>query len=194
MNDGHDVITNQDGSKFFRRNKPVYRLVMSAVFAAFIYVFTLINIPIPIGPGYVNLGDVFIFLACTALGWWAVVPAVIGSALADLTLGWVWYIPGTIVIKGAMAAIAVLIGGKFHTGWRTVIAFLVSSLFMQAGYMAYQLLAILTFNPAGDTIKNIFVPLAILFNLIQTIVCVPVACVAVTALKHLNVLERIRGD
>lgn len=83
------------------------KLVMAALLAALICVATmLIKIPTPL-KGYVNLGDGIVLVA----GWmlapaYGFAAAGIGSALADVFLGYVAYAPATFLIKGAMAWIA----------------------------------------------------------------------------------------
>lgn len=91
-------------------NKFTKKLVMSALFAALVCVATfIIRIPSPLG-GYMNLGDAVVLLS----GWmlsplYAVAAAGLGSAIADLSSGYVAYAPITFLIKGLMAFIACLI-------------------------------------------------------------------------------------
>lgn len=55
--------------------------------------------------GFVNLGDCFVLLSGWLLGpWWGGAAGGIGSMLADLLLGYGHYAPGTLIIKGLMAA------------------------------------------------------------------------------------------
>lgn len=64
----------------------------------------VIAIPVPFTNGYIHLGDSMIFLSVLLLGWkYGAVAAGIGSALADLFLGYPQWIPWTLFIKGAMA-------------------------------------------------------------------------------------------
>ena len=82
-------------------------IALSGIMAAIIFVATyFLKIPMP--SGYIHLGDGFILLAATALGWPAVVSAAIGSMLADLLAGWAVYALPTFIIKGAVAAVAVI--------------------------------------------------------------------------------------
>ena len=84
------------------------KLTTTAVMTALVFVVTLlIYIPVPAVKGaYFNIGDVIIYCLSFILGGpYAVFAAAVGSALADLTLGSVIYIPATLVIKGCMALI-----------------------------------------------------------------------------------------
>ena len=86
--------------------KIVMDIVLAALLAALACVATmLIQIPTPF-KGYVNLGDGIVLVA----GWilapkYVFLAAGVGSALADLILGYVTYAPATFLIKGAMALI-----------------------------------------------------------------------------------------
>ncbi len=85
-------------------------LVMGAMFCAMIFVATLIQVPAP-GVGNVNLGDGMIILSAWILGGpWAILASALGAALADLATGYVIYAPATLLIKGAMAALAIGLG------------------------------------------------------------------------------------
>ena len=83
------------------------KLVIAALMTALACVVTMIvKVPSPL-KGYVNLGDCIVLIA----GWilspvYGFMAAAIGSAMADLFLGYVLYAPATFVIKGAMAVVA----------------------------------------------------------------------------------------
>ena len=64
----------------------------------------VIAIPVPFTNGYIHLGDSMIFLSVLLLGWkYGAVAAGLGSALADLFLGYPQWAPWTLVIKAVMA-------------------------------------------------------------------------------------------
>ena len=83
------------------------KIVISAMLAAFTAVATMaIKMPSPMG-GYINLGDALVLFS----GWfisplYSFLAAGIGSALADILLGYAAYAPATFVIKGLMAVTA----------------------------------------------------------------------------------------
>ena len=82
-------------------------LVFSAAVAALVAVATLfLHVPIPMEAGYCNLGDGVILASGALLGPWAAAAAALGSALADLLLGYMAYAPVTAVRKGAMGLMA----------------------------------------------------------------------------------------
>lgn len=78
-------------------------LVLTAMFAAIIFVFTAYIFHIPFLTGYIHFGDTFIFLAASLLpAPYAVGASVIGAGLSDLLTFPVWVGP-TILIKGLMS-------------------------------------------------------------------------------------------
>ena len=92
----------------------VKRLCFSAIFAALCAAATLISIPIPMG--YINLGDLMVLTAGWCLGGvFGPIAAGLGSALADLLLGYVSYAPATFVIKALVALLAALLYKVFKT-------------------------------------------------------------------------------
>ena len=119
----------------------VKKLVLGALFAALAYCATLIiHIPSPIG-GYLNLGDCIVLLAGWLLGpAYGAAAAGLGSALADLTLGYTSYIPGTFVIKALMAVVAYYaakaVPGK--TVVKSVISGVLAEVVMVGGYFCFE--------------------------------------------------------
>lgn len=84
----------------------VKKLTYSALFAAVIFLATAV-FPITLPFGYVNMGDAFVLAAAAFLGpYLGAVSAGLGSALADLFLGYGIYAPATFVIKALMAVAA----------------------------------------------------------------------------------------
>lgn len=88
-------------------------IALSGMMAAIIFIATWV-FKVPTGIGYVHLGDGFILIAASVLGWPAVLAAALGSMLADLLAGYTIYMLPTFIIKGAVAAIAVLGASKEH--------------------------------------------------------------------------------
>lgn len=89
-------------------NSNLKKLVTAALFAALACVATMsIRIPTPGTNGYIHPGDAIVILSGVFLGpAWGLAAAGIGSAMADLIGGYVWYVPITFVIKGAVAFVA----------------------------------------------------------------------------------------
>lgn len=90
-------------------------LVMTALFAAIIFIVTRINIPTGIGPHVIHVGDSMIYLAACILPMpYAMAAGAIGAALSDAVSpgGMVWVIP-TLIIKPLLAMYFTSHKGKF---------------------------------------------------------------------------------
>ena len=117
------------------------KLVLAALFAALACGATMvIQVPSPIG-GYLNLGDCIVLLAGWLLGpAYGAAAAGLGSALADLTLGYTSYIPGTFVIKALMAVVAYYaakaVPGK--TVVKSVVSGVLAEVVMVGGYFCFE--------------------------------------------------------
>lgn len=126
-----------------KERDPLRRLVQASMLAAMACVATLvIQIPSPMN-GYVNLGDAVVLLSGWLLGpWYGFAAAGVGSMLADLFSGYAHYAAGTLLIKGAMAAVAgALCGAVCRMGGRPLPARLISAAaaetVMVLGYFAF---------------------------------------------------------
>ena len=96
------------------KNPILRKTVFAALLAALVCAATMvITIPSPLG-GFLNLGDGFVLLSGWLLGpLYGFAAGGIGSALADLFLGYPVYIPGTFVIKGLSALLASVLCAAF---------------------------------------------------------------------------------
>lgn len=119
------------------------KIVNSALLATLICIATMIiKVPSPL-KGYVNLGDCVVLIA----GWllppfYGFLAAGIGSALADVFLGYAVYAPATFVIKGLMALVAYFVF-KFlrnKTGNLTarITSGILSEVVMVVGYLLFE--------------------------------------------------------
>ena len=156
-----------------KQNKtdPVLLTVRCGLFAALITVGTLISFPIAGGQGFVNLGDAVIHISVIVIGGWpASAVAAIGSALADIILGYAIYAPGTVIIKALMAFVGTLCLKKLRF---KPLAFIISGLIMPIGYLLYELL-LSTFGAWESTTAFIALP----WNLLQYAVAVILAVIA----------------
>ena len=85
-----------------KTSKQLIYVVMAALFAAMITVFTAYVLHIPAGNGYIHLGDSFIFLAASLLSLpYAIVAAAVGAGLADALTAPIWVI-ATVIIKSVI--------------------------------------------------------------------------------------------
>lgn len=83
-------------------------LTKMAVLISLTTVMTIvIQIPIAGGNGYLNLGDMVVFLAALTLGKkGGLIVGGVGSALADILIGYTHYAPITLIVKGLEGYIA----------------------------------------------------------------------------------------
>lgn len=83
------------------------RIAFTACMTALVCVATYaLAVPLPIG-GYFNAGDVFVLLSGWLLGpWYGALAAGLGSACADLFLGYTAYAPATFFVKGGVSLLA----------------------------------------------------------------------------------------
>lgn len=110
-------------------------LALGGMMASLVFVATyFFKLPVSITQGYIHLGDGFILLGASLLGWASIPAAAIGSALADLLGGYTLYILPTFVIKGLVAAMAVYTLRTKRPYWLTVVLLALAELVMVAGY------------------------------------------------------------
>lgn len=113
-------------------------LAISGMMAAMVFVATyFLKLPIPMSSGYVHLGDAFILLGAGLLGPISIAAAALGSALADLLLGYTVYIIPTILCKGLTAYIAVL-ALRRHNFWLQAGMLVLAECCMAAGYFLFE--------------------------------------------------------
>lgn len=119
--------------------KNVRKLAFSGLFAALTCIATLlIQITLP-GGGYFNLGDCVVILSGVVLGpTYGFLAASIGSALADVFLGYMAYAPVTLLIKGVMACIVGLVYKKTNKLVFVLLSALCAEAIMVLGYFLYE--------------------------------------------------------
>ena len=169
------------------------KIVFTALFAALTTAFTMISVPL--ATGYFNFGDLVIFVASVLLGplYGAIVGA-IGGALGDVILGYIAYMPFTLVIKaieGVIVGILYKIVAKFCKGKNsggileivfTLLVNLLAGSFMALGYFLAEGLILSDAHWTGGIVQ-------LPFNFLQGVVS---ACVAVVLLYPCQ-LKRIFG-
>lgn len=98
------------------QTKTLY-ITYTGLFAAIICLTTAFLLHIPVGNGYIHLGDTFIYLAaCLLPAPYGICAAAIGGGLADLLCGYTAYVLPTMLIKSLLAACFYLLGaGKNGT-------------------------------------------------------------------------------
>lgn len=161
------------------------KMVLAALFAALTVIATYISFPLP-GNGYANIGDCFVILSGIILGPYGIAAAALGSSLADVILGYVYYAPATFIIKGLMATVAfLLIGKKEHVGaFKIGISLLICEIIMIGGYFLFEI-----------PLYGIGVALTdVIGNSIQGLVGAISSAVLYTVLKKSKIIDRIKGD
>ena len=126
-----------------QRNRAA-QLALAGMLAALIFVATsFFRLPVSLTQGYIHLGDGFILLGAALLGGKAaVIAAALGSALADLLGGYTMYILPTFLIKGAMAAVAVVFMSGNRPLWVRIAGMLLSEAVMVLGYFVVEWLVL----------------------------------------------------
>lgn len=124
----------------------INKIILTGLMMAIITVMTMIlPIPIPFTSGYIHLGDAVIFLSVLILGQkYGAAAAGMGSALADLLLGFAVWAPWTLVIKGGMGIIMGLFIAKAAKNQKgngflgvsiyAILGMILAGVFMVAGY------------------------------------------------------------
>jgi len=128
------------------------KMVLTALFTAFVCVATLlIRIPTPGTGGYANLGDAMVLYSAYILGpVWGAFAAGVGSALADIILGYISYAPATLIIKALVALAAFGLMKVFCKKY--FIAGLIAEVIMVFGYFFFEAVILGLGIPAAASI------------------------------------------
>lgn len=114
------------------------QLTLAALFMALTTVATMvIHIPVPATQGFVNVGDSFVLLSGLLFShYYGALIGGVGSALADLFLGYTIFAPVTLIVKAIEALLASYID-RGSTVSR-VIAVIVGVTWMVFGYFIFE--------------------------------------------------------
>ncbi|MBR6806749.1 MAG: TIGR04002 family protein [Clostridia bacterium] len=127
-----------------KTNKIKY-LALSGIFCAIIFLLTA-YLHIPVGNGYVHIGDAFIFLAASALPLpYAIISAAGGALLADTLTGFALWAPASVVIKTATVLLFSRKGKKIITK-RNIFSLIPAAVFCVGGYYLYEVLITSSFS------------------------------------------------
>lgn len=166
------------------------KLAFTALFSALCFVGTY-AIPVALPFGYFNAGDIFVLLSGWLLGpLFGAVAAGVGSALADVALGYAAYAPATFVVKACVALVGRLAYAFFKKLLqRDALDFLprlfagvVAEAVMVAGYLFFE--GVLLGLGAGALAS-------VLGNVLQAVCGVLGATAIVSALYPLPVVHKI---
>ena len=110
-------------------------IAQAGVMAALVAVATFFpQIPIPATKGYLNFGDIMIFISAFTFGpFVSVFAGGFGSAISDVASGYAYFAPFTLVIKGAEGLIAGLISNRLSRK-RDILAVVIAGAEMVSGY------------------------------------------------------------
>ena len=171
-------------------SKVVSKIVLTALFAALVYVATsIIRYPTFGTQGYINIGDSIVLLSAWLIGGvYGALAAGIGSALADLLAQYVTYVPGTFIIKFLMAIVAYLIFTALKkTNINKVVAYIVSGVvaevIMVLGYFLYESTLLGYGLGAVPSIGS---------NSIQGVTCLVLGFIAIFALEEEKVTKLVK--
>lgn len=151
------------------------RLTITALMIAIIWLSTMV-LSVPIYYGYINLGDVAVYLAGFILGpVYGFVAAGFGAALADYSLSFTQYMITTFFVKGIMAFLAGKVRNKNKT--LKILGCALGGIIMVGGYYITEVIIY------GSKIS----PLAnIPWNILQFIVGIIIAFILIKPLKKLK--------
>lgn len=114
------------------------QLTLAALFMALTTVATMvIHIPVPATQGFVNVGDSFVLLSGLLFShYYGALIGGVGSALADLFLGYTIFAPVTLIVKAIEALLASYIDRESTVS--RVIAVIVGVTWMVFGYFIFE--------------------------------------------------------
>lgn len=151
-------------------------VAMAAIFTAFVAVTTMsFTLYIPATKGYFNLGEAFVYISALLGGpFVGMIAGGVGSAMADVLLGYAVFAPGTLIIKGIEGFVAGYIFMKFDRTatsslWRAfglTLSAVVSALLAYMGILYFSGEASITISNTTFTLTiyhTIWIILAILF-------------------------------
>jgi uncharacterized repeat protein (TIGR04002 family) len=116
----------------------LFKVSLSAVFSAIIFIATAFLPRIPTLNGYIHLGDSVVFLAGAMLPFpCGIIAAGLGGGLADLLSGYPIWIPITVLVK---AATALMFSSKTekYLSRHNLTAILFAALYCVVGYYIYE--------------------------------------------------------
>lgn len=169
-------MNKQNNNKSFS----VKTLTMISIFIALIAVMTSFSIAIPGGHGYIHLGDSMVYTSAWIIGGPAAgIASALGSALADVLLGYPQYALATLVIKFLMAYVCYLLMKAFsYKIGMNILAMAIASLILVVGYSFYEYFL----SGMGGAIASI-VP-----NIIQAVGGVTIGVVLIAILNRIDAL------
>lgn len=128
------------------------KITYTAVFTALVFVLTtFVQIPMPLGGGYINLGEAGIYICAGLCGPFAgAFAGGVGSALADLSTGYAFWALPTLIIKCCEGLIVGLFAKnaiRYFNG-KTNIGMIIAGIFMILAYFGARFIVV-----SGNTLE-----------------------------------------
>lgn len=154
------------------KNDRTRKIALTGLFGALTILLTLIHIPSVLGMGYINMGDIAVYVASAFLPFpYAIISAGVGSAIADLLVeGGAIYAPITLVVKGLTALVVSLsLRGKKMKIWHVILFDFIGAIIINVGYWGANMMFF------GQTFTALVSSIG--FDLIQTAVGLPLGII-----------------
>ena len=164
-------------------NNKTKLIVLNGLMIALVCIATMvIQIPIPMTEGYVNIGDSIIFVASILFG---PIPGMIagglGSALADILTGYSHWALFTLLIKGFEGYVVGIIVRKNTNLVKNILATLLGVLIMVSGYLL-----------AGTFLQGSF-PSNTIQGIVSMVIGIPIASYLLTV-KYVKSFKQISSN
>ncbi|RZN50582.1 ECF transporter S component [archaeon] len=115
-------------------------IAIRAAFTALVFIATAVIPPLPIAAsgGYLNFGDTAVYITALLFGsYTGAFAGGVGSALADLFLGFGAFAPVTLIVKGTEGFVVGYLGKSAGTTTR-IIALALGGVVLVAGYFVFE--------------------------------------------------------
>lgn len=153
-------------------NKKTKLIVLNGLMVAIVCLATMIiQIPVPLTEGYVNIGDSIIFISSILFGpITGMISGGVGSCLSDILTGYSHWALFTLLIKGLEGYIVGFIVRKNVTLIKNILATLIGTFIMVIGYLL-----------AGSFLQGSFIvslssiPSNLLQGIISMLIGIPIA-------------------
>ncbi|WAM34619.1 ECF transporter S component [Caldicellulosiruptor morganii] len=175
--------------------------VFSGLLAAAVFVLTF-TIKIPLPAGYFNIGDVIIMLASILFGKGiGFLAGSFGSALADVTSGYLIYAPFTFIVKGLEGYICGIVFESLKKDKKEIPGFIISSIlsgiWMAAGYFLSEAFVLKYLSSALNVNRDLQFGLKTAlvnfpFNLLQGILSAVITIILVFPLYRNKFIGKMR--
>ncbi|HDJ66295.1 MAG TPA: hypothetical protein ENF33_01075 [Nitrososphaeria archaeon] len=150
----------------------------------------MINVYVPATRGYFNLGECMIYLIALLFDpLTAAFAGGVGSALADIALGYLIYAPATLLIKAAEGAVASKLAKKIRTKGESIL--LPTAFLVVAGY--FTLVLIIGYTIFAGEIELSLANFFVFKGFLSPIIWIPIAFIATLIPFYLTLRRRGEG-